>query len=53
MFIVLMESHDKHKYEFSCDTNSRNEAIIKALESIEGKGWDVYGYEIKEIKEVK
>ena len=50
---MLMESHDKHKYQYSCDADNKNEAIKRAFESIEEKGYDVYGYEIKEIKEEK
>ena len=53
IFTILLESSDKHKLEYSCRAENKNEAIERAFEYIEEQGEDVYSYEIKEIKEEK
>lgn len=50
MYIVTLESKDKHKFEFICDAENNYEAIIKAKQKILEKGWTGYLYEIIDVK---
>jgi len=50
MYIVTLESKDKHKFEFICDAENNYDAIIKAKLQIQNKGWEHFKYEIIDVK---